>query len=129
LLGRAVPRNEQQRAERRRLSRAAQAAGLFSISAARRQEATSSSRWLKARCSKTTTPESWRDWLSRFPTTVVAARSVSPIRTGFGKRTSSQPMFPSVVPEAAKSSNAQAHNPKERCSYPQRIESAGGARL
>ena len=40
------------------------------------------------RCSKMTKPAVGRDLLSRFSITVVSARSVSPIKTGFGMVTS-----------------------------------------
>ena len=50
------------------------------------------------RGARTSRCESGRDWLSRLEITLVAACRVSPISTGRGKRTSSQPRLPTVVP-------------------------------
>src|SRR5207245_5782814 len=72
--------------------------GLRSISAWRFSVATSSPRWLKPWCRKVTMPAFGRDWLARSSSTVVRERSVSPAKTGNGKRTSVIPRLATVVP-------------------------------
>src|ERR1700738_4885156 len=73
-------------------------AGLFSISAWRRQVATSWPLWLSPRCTKVTMPAFGRERLSRNSATVVTARIVSPANTGDPKRTSVMPRLATVVP-------------------------------
>ena len=64
----------------------------------RRQIATSVSCWLKHLCSNSTMPASGRDFDSRLPTTSVVTCTVSPWKSGFGKRTSVMPRLAIVVP-------------------------------
>src|SRR6266513_6251120 len=52
---------------------------------------TASSRWLSPRVRTVTMPKPGRDFDSRFSSTSVSARSVSPAKTGAGRRTSRQP--------------------------------------
>src|SRR5450631_743192 len=94
--------------------------GLFSMSAARRQEATSSPSWLKARCSKVTMPESDRERLSRLASTTVSARKVSPMRTGNGNLTSSQPRFPKVVPYVVSYTDSPTKRPRVKTLFTMR---------
>lgn len=54
------------------------------ISALRRQRQTTSSRWLIASWRKVTIPASGRERLSFSASTQLSARSVSPMKTGFG---------------------------------------------
>src|SRR5690349_12938048 len=59
---------------------------------------TVSPRWLIARCSQVTIPAVGRELLSRVAVTSLSKRSVSPMKTGFGKRTSSKPRLAINVP-------------------------------
>ena len=52
---------------------------------------TASSRWLRPRVRTVTMPKPGRDFDSRFSSTSVSARIVSPAKTGAGSRTSFQP--------------------------------------
>src|SRR4051794_22838816 len=84
--------NEEQRAHH-----SLRASGRFFMNAWRRQTATSVSSWLKHLCSNSTMPASGRDFDSRLPMTKVVTCTVSPWKSGCGKRTSLMPRLAIVV--------------------------------
>src|SRR5690606_35632393 len=83
--------------EEQRAHQAFSPSGLFMIIACRRQRATSTSFWLKARCSNSTMPRSGFERDSRTLLTSVSTRSVSPWKSGWGKMVSFIPRLAIVV--------------------------------
>src|SRR4029077_18815533 len=73
------------------LSRAGQAAGRFSASKMCSQYKTTSSRWFSTSQASMTRPSPFRFGSSCFSLMVTRVRSVSPIKTGLGKRNLSYP--------------------------------------
>ena len=73
---------------------------------------TSSSRWLKPRCSNVTMPWSGRDFDSRAATTSDSPWRVSPANIGAGNATSSNPRLATVVPCVVSSTEMPTSRPR-----------------